>query len=239
MKNLLLFLLLALTVQFVAAQEDTDTSTVSLPPDFYLGTDALGVGNSFFPTNGNLNFSIKFFKDVHKRVYRYSLNFRKVANRRYNMYSFVDADSNLITRNYYLDYQKVDFRFGSGVKNKLGFGEMVLGIDIIVGYAGITDNLLEYTVSQNDTLVYGNDSTSMQIFSLPGADYLNGGLDISLSYQIPLGDHFLLNVEYAPEVNFNYLVKERAGLHSSDYDYNSYYLDAAFNRFYLNVVYKF
>ena len=237
MRKIILFFILTVSIFSVQAQNDTDT--VALPPDFYIGVDALGIGNSFFSTTGNLNFSIKFFKDVHKRVYRYSLNYRRIANRRYNMYSFVDADSNLVTRNYYLDYQRVDFRFGSGVKNKLGFGEMVLGIDIIVGYAGITDNLLEYTAPQNDTLVYGNDSTSAQVFSLPCADYLNGGLDISLSYQISLGDHFLLNVEYAPEVNFNYLVKEREGLHSSDYDYNNYYLDAAFNRFYLNVVYRF
>ena len=237
MKKVLLLLLLAVTVQFAVAQEDT--TEASLPPDFYIGPDVLGLANSFFAAGNESNLSLKYWKDVHKRVYRFSINYRLLKNRRYNMYSFVDADSNLITRNYFLDYQKVDFRFGSGMKNKLGFGEIMLGIDIIVGYAGITDNLLEYSVSQNDTLIYGSDSTSTQVFSLPSADYLNGGLDISLSYQIPLGDHFLLNVEYAPEVNFNYLVKERAGLHSSDYDYNVYYLDAAFNRFYLNVVYKF
>ncbi len=238
MRKITLFFILTVSIFTVRAQCNTDDTT-ALSPDFYLGADALGIGNSFFTTTGNLNFSIKFFKDVHKRVYRFSLNYRKIANHRYNMYSYVDADSNLVTRNYYLDYQKVDFRFGSGVKNKFGFGEMVLGVDIIVGYAGITDNLLEYTVPQNDTLGYSSDSTSAQLFSLPSADYLNGGLDISLSYQILLGDYFLLNIEYAPEVNFNYLVKKRTGLHTSNYNYNTYYLDANFNRFYLNVVYKF
>jgi len=236
-KNIVLLLLTIVTIQFVVAQEDT--TEVSLPPDFYIGTDVLGLAGSFFGAGNENNISLKYWKDVHKRVYRFSVNYQQMKNRRYNMYSFVDADSNLITRNYYLDYQKVDFRFGSGMKNKLGFGEMVLGIDIIVGYAGITDNLLEYSVSQHDTLVYGNDSTNYQVFSLPAADYINGGLDISLSYQIALGTHFLLNVEYAPEVNFNYLFKERIGLHSSDFDYNNYYLDAAFNRFYMNVAYKF
>lgn len=237
MKKIFFTSLLIIVAQFVSAQGDT--SETSLPPDFYLGPDVLGLAGSFFGAGNENNISLKYWKDVHKRIYRFSVNYRQMKNRRYNMYSFVDADSNLVTRNYYLDYQKLDFRFGSGMKNKLGFGEMILGIDIIVGYAGITDNLLEYSVSQHDTLIYGNDSTSYQVFSLPAADYLNGGLDISLSYQIPLGEHFLLNVEYAPEVNFNYLVKERAGLHSSDFDYNTYYLDAAFNRFYLNVVYKF
>jgi len=236
-KNIVLLLLTIATIQFGVAQEDT--VEVSLPPDYYIGHDVLGLAGSFFGDGNENNISLKYWKDVHKRVYRFSVNYRQLKYRRYNMYSFVDTDSNLITRNYYLDYQKVDFRFGSGVKNKLGFGEMILGIDIIVGYAGITDNLLEYSVSQHDTLVYGNDSINYQVFSLPAADYLNGGIDISLSYQIALGKHFLLNMEYAPEVNFNYLIKERVGLHSSDFDYNNYYLDAAFNRFYLNVVYKF
>ncbi len=235
MKKILFLLLLTTFVQIVSAQKDT----VSLQPDFYLGPDVLGIANSFFSTSNELNLSLRYWKDVHKRIYRFSINYRRMKNRRYNMYSFLNADSNLVTRNYYLDYQKLDFRFGSGMKNKLGFGEMVLGIDIIIGYSGITDNLLEYTVPQKDTLYYGNDSTVTQLFSLPGADYLNGGLDISLSYQIPIGNHFFLNVEYAPEVNFNYLVKQRTGLHSSNFDYNTYYLDAEFNRFYLNVMYKF
>ena len=239
MKKVIFFILLAPAIMQGFAQNHSDS--VAVTPKYFFGTDVLGLGTSFFNTSGNLSFSLKFFKDVEKRVYRFSANYRHLANRRYDMYTYLDADSNLVTRDYYINYDKVDLRAGSGIKNKLGSGEMILGIDLIFSYSEITDNLIEYKVAATDSLHYGNDSTSTvsQVFSLPGASYIGGGLDISISYQIPLGNRFFLNVEYAPEVNFNYLLEKENSLHTSDYKYNDYYLDAYFNRFYFNLIYKF
>lgn len=157
------------------------------------------------------------------------------------MYSFVDADSNLVTRNYYLNDSKVDVRFGSAIKNKFGLGNMILGLDLLVGYSKLNDNMIEYKTHINDTMYYGRaDSlTTITTMSYPSVDYGNLGLDISLAYQLNLGNNFLLNLEYAPEVNFNFLIKKKGDIHSSEYDYSDYYLDVAFNRFYIMLLYKF
>ena len=58
MKKVFLLLFLAATVQFVTAQEDT--TETSLPPDFYLGPDVLGLANSFFGAGNESNISLKY-----------------------------------------------------------------------------------------------------------------------------------------------------------------------------------
>ena len=73
---------------------------------------------------------------------------------------------------------------------------MVLGLSAIIGYAQLSESYDDFIIYVKDSVADGFGSEG---FEVSKADYVSFGIDFNFGYEVDLGEHLMLALEYNPD----------------------------------------
>ncbi len=231
-------ILLSLSIAFAMAQNNEINTKPDSLSNKYLG---LNIGslitNITQGLNTSSNYSIKYrVEKANNLLFQSSLNLKLEQLIKERFYNFTDSLNNDHERTYTKLISQFDFRIGYGIYEKLGYGNIYLVGNLLVGYT----NLYQ---SYDDVVKYINNGNvegiGFVLIDYARAGYFTAGVDLSIGYEINLGKRITLGLEYSPELSFNTLVNSYYFGNTSSFKFNDNIINSYFNVFNINLLYKF
>lgn len=234
-----IFVILSL-VSIISFGQTNDVDTASNTNDSIIKEKYLGVNiGTFIKQIMEPNISVKNFSVIYKIeknngiFYQYKINtFIKETD---DIYGFNDSLGNMVTRTYTNNYSSIDVRAGIGLYDNLGFGRIYVSSSIIFGYARLSKRYNDHIVYVKDSVAEGFGSEG---FDVSKADYISFGLDFNFGYEIDLGEHLMLGLEYNPEFTFQNMISSKYYFENIN-EHPSSYINSNFNIFNVNLLYHF
>jgi len=238
MKKAFLTVLIFLSLLTVA---QVNTSTVKLDslPNKYLGINIGSIVTNITQNySKSQNYSLKYRIDKpNNMILQTSLNIKMEDTKQENYYCFTDSADNLHKRTFTENIGQFDIRVGIGVYEKLGYGNIYLISNILVGYSEIDQDYDDFVNYVNNGVYEGFGN---QLVRGANAKYFTFGIDLAIGYKIDLGKRFALGLEYVPEVSFNTLINTDYYYGGSEkFNFNKNAVNSYFNVFNVNLFYHF
>ena len=238
MKNIFL---IALSIIALTTFSQVDTTDIyedvndSLPKEKFIG---LNIG-SFIAQIVNPGLSVKNYSAVYKvrksnrMQYQFKLNY--YTKEKPEVYGFTDSLNNMVSRTYKNRHDAVDIRGGVGLYDKLGYGKIYVSTSLIIGYAKLSK-------SYDDVIMYVTDSVVSGIggeaYDVSKADYFTVGIDFAFGYEIDMGEHLSLGLEYSPEFSYYTMINSTYNFENTS-NYSKNFINSNFSVFNINLLYRF
>ena len=237
-KLILIFMVIAGFQVFAQNTEDANTekkdSAITITK--YAGLNVGSFMEYIMDPKSNVgNFSLLYkVKKSNGLLQQYKLaSYNKKEYEYLNFYD--DSTRNYTVRTYEYSYNDIDFRVGFGIYDNLGYGDIYLIVNALAGYASYEKTLNDFITIYNDSTIDGYKFTSE---SISKAGYLIFGIDFAFGYEIDLGKHISLDLEYNPKFTFNTLVSEKYYIEDAP-KYQSNIMVSNFSVFNVNLLYRF
>ena len=235
------FLIIALSIITITTFSQVDTTSYyeldndTIKQERFIGIDI----GSFIAQIVNTNLSVRNYTAFYKirksnrMSYQFKLNY--YSKEKTDEYGFTDSLNNMVSRTYFNNHGVIDLRAGIGLYDKLGFGKIYVNTSFIVGYA-------KFSKRYDDAIIYVTDSVATGIggegANVSEADYFNVGIDFAFGYEIDLGEHLTLGLEYNPEFSYYSMVNSKYYFENSS-SYSKGFINSNFNVFHVNLLYRF
>jgi hypothetical protein len=238
MKKILIILSFVSIISFGQTTNDTnsvDENDTIITKERYLGLNiGTFIKQIMDPNLSVRNFSIMYKVEKSNRIfYQYKIStYMKETN---EIYGFNDSLGNMISRTYVNSYANIDARAGIGLSDKLGYGRIYVSSSVLVGYAQLSKRYDDFVVYVKDSVAEGFGSEGADVSK---ADYITFGLDFNFGYEIDLGEHLMLSLEYNPEFSLHSQVSSKYYLEDVS-EHPTSYINSNFNIFNVNLLYHF
>ena len=240
MKKVFITLLSLLSLLSVAQeQNDTVASKTDTLSKKYLG---INIGSIITNITQNVsesqNYSLKYrINKPSNMIFQLSLNVKSEETTEENYFCYTDSVDNVHKRTFTENIGQYDIRVGIGIYEKLGYGNIYLVSDLIVGYTDINQYYDDYINYVNNGAYEGFGNEPVRGAK---AGYFTIGIDLAIGYKIDLGNRFALGLEYVPEISFNSLIyTDYYYGDSEEFNFNNDAINSYFNVFNVNLFYHF
>jgi len=237
--KLIFLILLSLISLFIIAQPDTTIEKIDTLPQKYIGINVGSIISNI--TQGyskSQNYSLKYRIEKHNSlIFQTSLNLKSEEDTEENYYCFTDTADNIHKRTYTENNGQFDVRVGIGIYEKLGYGNIYLVGDLLLGYTEINQTYNDFVNYVNNGTVEGFGG---ELIRGAKAGYFTAGIDFAIGYKINLGKHLSLGLEYVPEITFNTLIDTDYYYGDAEkFNFNKDAVNSYFNVFNVNLFYRF
>ena len=237
MKKIFVILSLVSIISFgqTNSNDTIATKTETIIKERYIGLNVgTFVKQIMDPSLSVKNFSVIYKVEKSNRIFnQYKISTYSKETAEY--YGFNDSLGNMVSRKYINAYTNVDIRAGIGLSDKLGFGKIYVSSSALVGYAQLSKRYDDFVVYVKDSVAEGFGSEGADVSK---ADYFIVGLDFSFGYEIDLGEHIMLSMEYNPEFSLHSQISSKYYFDNTSEHPNSY-INSNFNIFNINLLYHF